>query len=79
MDYTFEFLILIYMIIGLMVAINFVSMEREKKSSEFGVGFLFGIFIIFFYHSFYCIKMMIIEKQKLHKKTIKSILCNFIL
>ena len=31
MDYTFEFLILIYMVIGLMVAINFVSMEREKE------------------------------------------------
>ena len=52
MDYTFEFLILIYIIIGLMVAINFVTMEREKKSSEFGVGFLFGLFIIFFWPFF---------------------------
>lgn len=44
---TFELLALIYLIIGLMVAINFVYTEKEKKPIESGIVVLFGIFVIF--------------------------------
>lgn len=46
---TFEFLVLAYLIIGLITAVNFAYMEKEKKTIEFGIVFLFGIFVVVFW------------------------------
>ena len=46
---TFEFLLLAYLIIGLITAINFVYMKKEKKTIEFGIVFLFGLFVVAFW------------------------------
>ena len=49
---TFEFLVLAYLIIGLITAVNFVYTEKEKKTIETGTVFLFGLFVMLFW-SFY--------------------------
>ena len=46
---TFEFLVLAYLIIGLITAVNFVYTEKEKKTIESGIVFLFGIFVMLFW------------------------------
>lgn len=44
---TFEFLAIIYMIMGFMVAINFVCVEKEKKTAFLGIVILVGIIVMF--------------------------------
>ena len=44
---TFELLVIIYLIIGFMIAINFIYTEKEKKTAAFGIVIFFGIFIMF--------------------------------
>ena len=46
---TFEFLALAYLIIGLITAVNFVYTEKEKKTIESGIVFLFGLFVMLFW------------------------------
>ena len=43
---TFELLIIIYLIIGFMRAINFIYTENEKKTSTLGVIIFFGVFVM---------------------------------
>ena len=43
---TFEFIVLIYLIVGFIVAINFVYTENEKKTSALGIVIFFGVFVM---------------------------------
>lgn len=43
---TFELIVLIYLIVGFIVAINFIYTEEEKKTSALGIVIFFGIFIM---------------------------------
>lgn len=46
---TFEFLVLAYLIIGLITAVNFVYTEKEKKYYSIFNSFLFGLFVMLFW------------------------------
>lgn len=43
---TFELITLVYLMVGFIVAINFVCTEKEKKTTALGIVVLFGIFVI---------------------------------
>ena len=43
---TFEFIAIIYLIIGLLIFGNFAFAERKKNNVSFGIIMLFGVFAI---------------------------------
>ena len=53
---TLDLIAIIYLIVGLMIAINFAYAERKKKNVSFGIIMAFGVFLIFlwpFYWQFF--------------------------
>lgn len=44
---TLDLIAIIYLAIGLIIAINFAYAERKKKNVSFGIIMLFGVFAIF--------------------------------
>lgn len=56
MTNTFEFIAIIYLIIGLLIFGNFAFVERKEKNISFVLIMIFGIFLIFlwpFYWPFF--------------------------
>lgn len=53
---TLDLIAIIYLIIGLMIAINFAYAEIKRKNISFGIIMAFGVFLIFlwpFYWQFF--------------------------